>query len=62
MVSPLDFLSNAEFVLVGSVNPEESHPEGPFGDHYGYYSLKHDFPLFRCKAVLERKNPSTQRQ
>lgn len=53
---PLPLLADAEFVLVGSVDPEERKPEGPFGDHYGYYSLTHDFPVFRCDAVLKRKD------
>lgn len=55
-LSPLPYPANAEFVLIGSVNPEELFPEGPFGDHYGYYSLQHDFPVFRCKAVMQKKN------
>lgn len=55
-VGPLPFLAGAEIVLVGSVDPDERLPEGPFGDHYGYYSLQHDFPVFRCKAVLSRKD------
>ena len=53
---PLPLLADAEFALVGSVDPNERQPEGPFGDHYGYYSLTHDFPVFRCKAVFHRKN------
>ncbi len=48
--------AEVEFALVGDVAPNEMHPEGPFGDHYGYYSLKHDYPLFRCKALLHRKD------
>lgn len=53
---PLPLLANAEFVLTGSVDAQESHPEGPFGDHYGYYSLQHDFPVFRCQSVFRRKD------
>lgn len=52
--TPLPLIADAEFVLVGTVDPEESRPEGPFGDHYGYYSLQHDFPVFRCSAVYHR--------
>lgn len=48
--------SEVEFALIGDVAPNEVHPEGPFGDHYGYYSLKHDYPLFRCRALLHRKD------
>ena len=48
--------AEAEFALIGEVQPFEMHPEGPFGDHYGYYSLKHDYPLFCCKALMHRKD------
>lgn len=50
----LPILAEAEFVLSGSVDPNELHPEGPFGDHFGYYSLKHNFPLFRLKHLYAR--------
>ena len=53
---PLPVMADAEFVLVGSVEPGQRHPEGPFGDHYGYYSEIHDYPLFRCDALLHRKD------
>lgn len=46
----------AEFNLVGYCNPTERRPEGPFGDHYGYYSLKHDYPVFHCKQIIARKD------
>lgn len=52
----LPILAEAEFVLSGTVDPNEVHPEGPFGDHFGYYSLKHDFPLFRAQHLYARKN------
>ena len=54
---PLPVVSQAEFVLVGEVLPNETRPEGPFGDHYGYYSELHDYPLVRCRALLHRKDP-----
>jgi 4-hydroxybenzoate decarboxylase subunit C len=54
---PLPLMAEAEFVLTGEVRPNERAPEGPFGDHYGYYSLKHDYPVFHCKAIFSRKNP-----
>ena len=54
---PLAVPADAEFVLVGDVAPHERAPEGPFGDHYGYYSLKHDYPVFRCRALLHRRDP-----
>ncbi len=53
---PLPAVADAEFVLVGEVDPNETRPEGPFGDHYGYYSLQHDYPVFRCKGMLRRKD------
>jgi UbiD family decarboxylase len=49
-------LAETEFALVGHVPPHERRPEGPFGDHYGYYSLTHDFPIFRADAVFHRKD------
>lgn len=48
--------SDADFVILGEVYPMENKPEGPFGDHLGYYSLKHDFPVMRVKKVLAKKN------
>lgn len=48
--------ADADFVITGEVYPNENKPEGPFGDHLGYYSLKHDFPLMRVKKVYHRKN------
>lgn len=48
--------SDADFVILGEVHPMENKPEGPFGDHLGYYSLKHDFPLMRITKVLAKKN------
>ncbi|HEB53548.1 MAG TPA: UbiD family decarboxylase [bacterium] len=55
--SPLPLVADCEFVITGEVRPGERHPEGPFGDHYGYYSLRHDYPLLRCKALLHRDDP-----
>jgi 4-hydroxy-3-polyprenylbenzoate decarboxylase len=48
--------SDADFVILGEVHPMENKPEGPFGDHLGYYSLTHDFPLMRVKRVLAKRN------
>lgn len=53
---PLPVLADAEFVIVGEVDPNERRPEGPFGDHYGYYSLQHPYPVIHCKGMLHRKN------
>ena len=48
--------TDSDFVITGEVYPNEVKPEGPFGDHLGYYSLKHDFPLMRVKNVYAKKN------
>ncbi len=48
--------TDADFVITGEVFPGENKPEGPFGDHLGYYSLKHDFPLLKVHKVFARKN------
>jgi 4-hydroxybenzoate decarboxylase subunit C len=50
------FIAEAEFVLAGIVPPHERRLEGPFGDHYGYYSLAHEFPVFHVKEVYHRKD------
>ncbi|MBA3634061.1 MAG: UbiD family decarboxylase [Acidobacteria bacterium] len=49
-------ISEAEFAICGRVAPFTRKPEGPFGDHYGYYSLQHDYPIFEAKAVFRRKD------
>jgi 3-polyprenyl-4-hydroxybenzoate decarboxylase len=46
----------AEFALVGKAQPHVRRPEGPFGDHYGYYSLQHDYPVFEVDAVFHRRD------
>ena len=53
---PSPLVRNAEFALIGEVNPKERRAEGPFGDHYGYYSLKHDYPVFHVKTLGHRKD------
>ena len=47
-------IADAEFALLGSVPPHRRHPEGPFGDHYGYYSLAHDYPIFEVEWLAHR--------
>jgi UbiD family decarboxylase len=49
-------VAEAEFALVGHAAPHDRRPEGPFGDHYGYYSLQHDYPVFRADAVFHRRD------
>ncbi|HKY28559.1 MAG TPA: UbiD family decarboxylase, partial [Pyrinomonadaceae bacterium] len=48
--------AEAEFALVGSAPPGLRKPEGPFGDHYGYYSLQHNYPVFNVEAVFHRRD------
>ena len=48
--------ADADFVITGTVMPHENKPEGPFGDHLGYYSLKHEFPLMKVHNVYHRKD------
>jgi 4-hydroxybenzoate decarboxylase subunit C len=47
-------IANAEFALIGEVPPRVRKPEGPFGDHYGYYSLQHDYPVFEVSRIAHR--------
>ena len=46
--------AEADFCIVGRLDPSRTLPEGPFGDHLGYYSLAHDFPVLRVEAVYHR--------
>jgi UbiD family decarboxylase len=46
----------AEFALVGKAQPHVRRAEGPFGDHYGYYSLQHDYPVLEVDAVFHRRD------
>jgi 4-hydroxy-3-polyprenylbenzoate decarboxylase len=57
MVAPgggLPMPAEADFVIRGVINPSERKPEGPFGDHLGYYSLTHDFPVLQVESVYHR--------
>src|SRR5439155_21352845 len=46
--------AEADFCIVGPVDPRRQLPEGPFGDHLGYYSLAHDFPVLNVERVYHR--------
>jgi len=46
----------ADFCISGTIDPEKQLPEGPFGDHLGYYSLTHDFPVVNVDAVYHRRD------
>ncbi|HWA97607.1 MAG TPA: UbiD family decarboxylase, partial [Pirellulales bacterium] len=47
-------IAEADFCICGTIDPERLLPEGPFGDHLGYYSLTHDFPVLRVERVTHR--------
>lgn len=48
--------ADADFCITGTVVKNKKMPEGPFGDHLGYYSLKHDFPVLEVDKVYHRKD------
>jgi 4-hydroxybenzoate decarboxylase subunit C len=50
------YIAEAEFIISGEVLPHERRLEGPFGDHYGYYSLAHEFPVFHVDSIHHRKD------
>ncbi len=59
LVQPPGFLpmpAEADFVICGTIDPKQQKPEGPFGDHLGYYSLAHDFPLIKVDRVYHRSD------
>ncbi len=49
-------VAEAEFAVCGKVPPHMRRPEGPFGDHYGYNSLTHDYPVFQASHLYHRKD------
>jgi 4-hydroxybenzoate decarboxylase subunit C len=55
-IASLPLISEADFALVGKIPPHSRRSEGPFGDHYGYYSLTHDFPVFQVERIYHRKD------
>jgi len=55
-ISPLLLAAEAEFALVGEIPPKIRREEGPFGDHYGYYALKHPFPVFNVRRMFHRRD------
>jgi len=48
--------AEADFCICGVVDPSATLPEGPFGDHLGYYSLAHEFPSIKVEAVYHRRD------
>jgi len=53
----LQIPANAEIILEGHIYPDEMAPEGPFGDHTGYYNEVEKFPVFTVERITHRKNP-----
>jgi 4-hydroxy-3-polyprenylbenzoate decarboxylase len=49
-------LADADFCICGTVDPVTTKPEGPFGDHLGYYSLGHEFPVMNVSKVYHRRD------
>jgi len=47
---------DADFCITGTIIPDKTCLEGPFGDHIGYYSLKHNFPVIKVDSVYHRKD------
>lgn len=54
--SPYPYVADSDFVLCGSIQPGARRPEGPFGDHYGYYSEVHDFPWMKVDTLLHKRD------
>jgi 4-hydroxy-3-polyprenylbenzoate decarboxylase len=57
ITQPIEAPANAEFVIEGYVDPGERAPEGPFGDHTGYYTPVDDYPVLHVTAITHRRRP-----
>ncbi|WP_019582944.1 4-hydroxy-3-polyprenylbenzoate decarboxylase [Thioalkalivibrio sp. ALE16] len=57
MGSDLEVPASAEFVLEGHIHPGDTAPEGPFGDHTGYYNEVDEFPVFTIDRITHRDDP-----
>lgn len=55
--SDLQVPASAEFVLEGFIYPDDTAPEGPYGDHTGYYNEVEEFPVFTVERITHRKDP-----
>ena len=55
-ISPLLLAAESEFSFIGEIPSQIRRDEGPFGDHYGYYSLQHPFPIFSVRRMFHRRN------
>ena len=49
--------ADCEYVIEGTIDPAESRPEGPFGDHTGYYTPVENYPVFHVTCITQRKKP-----
>ncbi|MEZ6067586.1 MAG: UbiD family decarboxylase [Planctomycetaceae bacterium] len=49
-------VAEADFCITGTIDPSRTKPEGPFGDHLGYYSLRHNFPVMNVERVYHRRD------
>ena len=52
----LEVPADVDFVLEGYVQPGETRPEGPFGDHTGFYTAVEDYPVFHLTAITHRRD------
>lgn len=57
LTQPLMVPADAEIVIEGTVSPTETAPEGPYGDHTGYYNTVEDFPVMQITAITTRRAP-----
>ncbi|HEX9028310.1 MAG TPA: menaquinone biosynthesis decarboxylase [Anaerolineales bacterium] len=57
ITQPLEAPAQAEMVIEGYVDPNDHRPEGPFGDHTGYYTPVEPFPVFHVTAITHRHHP-----
>jgi 4-hydroxy-3-polyprenylbenzoate decarboxylase len=57
VTQPLEVPAHAEFVIEGYVDPNETAPEGPFGDHTGHYTPVADYPVMHVTAITHRRSP-----
>ncbi len=55
-LSSLPVPADADFAITGYIDPTRTKREGPFGDHLGYYSLAHDFPVMIVERVYHRQD------
>ena len=57
IINDLQVPASAEIVLEGFIYPNEFAPEGPYGDHTGYYNEVAEFPVFTIERITQRQAP-----